>query len=415
MERIDTVVIGAGQAGLATSYCLKQHGHDHIVLEQAETTTPVWKHQRWDSFTMVTPNWSLRLPGATYDGSDPDGYMSKDEIVDYFDSYVDRNRLPVRTGTRVDHVRQRDDGGFDIEASSGAWQARNVVVATGYEQTPRIPSSAATISPEIVQLHSSAYRNPEQLPPGAVLIVGTAQSGCQIADELLASGREVLLSISNAGRAPRRYRGRDIFAWLFDLGFFDLPPDKMPGPPGKFVAPHVSGKNGGRTLNLHLFARDGVRLLGHVVAASGTTLHLAPDLHECLARADGFAAQARKMIDGYIAARGLDAPEEAIEEPRDGFEQPVIEQLDLAAEGVSAIVWATGFAHDYGFVDLPITNANGDPVQERGISAIPGLAFVGMPWMPSLRSILLAGVGDTATHVADHISARSGSAVATPA
>jgi putative flavoprotein involved in K+ transport len=408
MKRFDTVVIGAGQAGLATSYCLGQRGQEHIVLERAGAVAPVWKDQRWDSFTLITPNWALRMPGGEYDGPEPEAFMTRDDVARYFDNYAGAHHLPVRTGVEVEQVRRRDDGSYEVATNQGPWLARNVVVATGYEQSPHIPAFAGAISPEIAQIHSRDYRNPGQLPPGAVLVVGSAQSGAQIAEELLEHGRTVLLSVSNAGRGPRRYRGRDIFAWLFELGFFDLPPDKMPGPPGApFVAPHVTGKDGGRTLNLHQFARDGMRLLGHVVGAEGSTLTIAPDVHACLARADGFADNARKMIDGYIAACGLDAPEETVEEPRDGFDQPVIERLDLKDAGVSAIIWATGFTHDYSLVDLPVLTDTGAPVQERGVTDFPGLYFVGLPWMPGLRSGILAGVGESATHIADHIAARA--------
>lgn len=407
MERKETIIVGAGQAGLATSYCLQQRGREHLVFEQASTPAPVWRNERWDSFTMVTPNWTLNLPGAAYDGPEPDAFTTRAGITDYFDRYVQDNRLPVQCNTRVTAVREQNGKGFEVDIHDRTYLADNVVIATGYDQQPSIPEAAKSISLDITQLHSSRYRNPESLPSGGVLVVGTAQSGAQIAEELYQSGRKVFLSVSNAGRAPRRYRGQDVFKWLFQMGFFDLPPDKMPGPPGgKFVPPHISGKGGGRTLNLHQFTRDGVTLLGHFAGADGHTVSLAPDLHAGLARADGFEAMGKQMIDGYIAAAGIDAPEEELPQLRDGYEQPIIERLDLGQEGITTIVWATGFRHDYGIVKLPVTDEKGNPIQDRGVSRYRGLYFVGMPWMPTLKSVLLASVGEFASEIASTIAAR---------
>lgn len=406
MERIETVIVGGGQAGLATSYHLTRLGRDHVVLEQAAYPANVWREGRWDSFTLVTPNWTLRMPGAEYDGPDPDGFMSRDEVVAYFDRYVGRFRLPVRCNTRVLTVEATDDAGYLVRTETGAIHADNVVVATGFEQSPKIPPFAAEISPEVTQIHSSEYRNPGALPDGAVLVVGTAQSGCQIAEELYESGRQVYLSTgSSAGRAPRRYRGRDVFTWLFEMGFFDRTPDQFPFPKEKFAPPHLSGARGGHSLNLHQFARDGVTLLGHVRGVADDKLTIAPDLHENLGRIDGFEVQARTMVDGYIQARGLDAPAEDVPPSlRDGYAQPIVEALDMKAAGIGTIVWATGYRFDYGLVKLPIFDADGFPVQTKGITACPGLAFVGMPWMPSLRSGILPGVGEFAAHVASTIA-----------
>jgi putative flavoprotein involved in K+ transport len=256
MERIDTVIVGAGQAGLATSYCLSQLGHEHLVLEQAARPAHVWHDERWDSFTLVTPNWALKLPGAEYNGPEPDGFMPRDDIVAYFDRYVEEFQLPVRYNIRVTAVAPQDGDGYRVTTPDQTIAADNVVIATGYEQHLRIPPAAANLSPAITQMHSSHYRNPQSLPDGAVLVVGTAQSGCQIAEELYQHGRQVFLSVGGAGRAPRRYRGRDIFEWLYRCGFFDITSDKLPMPRERFAAPHVSGTMGGHTLDLHQVARD---------------------------------------------------------------------------------------------------------------------------------------------------------------
>jgi putative flavoprotein involved in K+ transport len=404
MERIETVIIGGGQAGLATSYYLTQYGRDNVVLEQAPAVANAWRNGRWDSFTLVTPNWTLRMPGAEYDGPEPDAYMPRDDVVAYFDRYVERFRLPVSCNARVLSVSPVDGDGYRVQTEQRTYHARNVVIATGFEQLPKIPAFAGALPPDVMQLHSSRYRNPESLPAGAVLVVGTAQSGCQIAEELYRRGRQVFLSTgSSSGRAPRRYRGRDVFSWLFDIGFFDLTPDKMPVPKERFAAPHVTGAAGGHTLNLHQFARDGVTLLGHLRGVADGRLRFAPDLHENLARIDGFEQQARNMVDGYIRARGLDVPPEEIPQLRDGYAQPIVEDLDLNAAGIGTVIWATGYRYDFGLVKLPILDADGFPIQTRGVTGFTGLFFVGMPWMPSLKPGILAGVGDAAAHIASTI------------
>ncbi|MFL5758386.1 MAG: NAD(P)-binding domain-containing protein [Thermomicrobiales bacterium] len=409
MEAVETIIVGGGQAGLATSYYLTQYGREHVVLEQAARPAHVWSDERWDSFTLVTPNWTFMIPGAVYDGPDADGYMRRDEIAARFANYVERFRLPVQCNTSVTAIEPVDGGGYKVQTSSGDMQATNVVIATGMEQYPKLPPFAGNLSADITQLHSSAYRNPDALPPGAVLVVGSAQSGAQIAEELYLSGREVFLCVGSAGRAPRRYRGQDVFKWLYQIGFFDLTPDKFPFPIDRFSPPHLTGANGGRTLNLHQFARDGVTLLGHLRSASGDTITLAPDLHETLQRVDGFEVNARNMIDGFIKATGRDAPEEELPQLRDGYDQPIIEDLDLKAAGISTVIWATGYTFDLGLVKAPIFNENGFPIQDRGVTRQPGLAFVGMPWMPSIKPATLTGVAESARHVVETIvGARAG-------
>ncbi len=409
MERIETVIVGGGQAGLATSYYLAQQGHEHVVLEQAAQAGNVWRNERWDSFTLVTPNWTVRMPGAEYNGPDRGSFMPRDEVVAYFERYVDRFCLPVQYNARVLAIEPMDGHGYRVITPERTFVATNVVVATGYEQSPRIPPFAASISPEISQIHSSHYRNPEALPPGAVLVVGTAQSGAQIAEELYQRGRRVFLSVGNAGRAPRRYRGKDVVEWLLPIGFFDMTPDKLPVPKERFAAPHVSGTHGGHTLNLHQFARDGVTLLGHVRGAKGDTLSLVPDLHETLTRVDGFEAEVQKMIDGYIAANGIDTPVEEQPRWRDGYKQPLRETLNLREAGITTIIWATGYRFDYGLVKAPVFDGDGFPIQTRGVTRQVGLYFVGMPWMPSLKTGVLPGVGEAAEHIASHILAAAGS------
>lgn len=286
---IETIIVGGGQAGLAVSYCLQQRGCEHVVLEQAAQPAQAWRNDRWDSFTFVTPNWTVKMPGAEYRGNEPDGFMERAEIIRYFEDYAECFNLPVQFDTRVTSIKPQADG-YLVATDRDTYAARQVVMATGLFQRPKIPAWSGDLPAPILQLHSGAYRNPDALLPGAVLVVGSAQSGCQIAEELYQSGRTVYLSVSGAGRAPRRYRGQDIFHWLHLSGFLHRTADQLPSPKAK-SGPNlqVSGKNGGHTLNLHQFARDGVILLGHVQAASDGSIGLAADLKENLAKVDKFS------------------------------------------------------------------------------------------------------------------------------
>ena len=398
-DRVEVAVIGAGQAGLSISHELTKQGRDHIVLERATRLAEPWRN-RWDSFTLVTPNWALQLAGFPYRGGNPDGYMDRDEVVRYFEDYAASFKPPVRFGVTVTGVDAHPSGeGFVVTTDAGILEADNVVVATGMFQRPRMPSAAVGLPPDIVQVHSSQYRKPEALPPGAVLVVGTAQSGAQIAEELYRRGRQVYLSVGRAGRAPRRYRGRDVFWWLVQIRFFDQPlgPD--------FVPPHVSGRDGGRTLNLHRFARDGVQLLGRVQGTAAGRLRFAPDLHENLAKADGFAMHATTMIDDFIAKSRMEAPPPDNEPPlRDGFAAVPREELDLAAAGITSIVWATGYERDFSWVRFPVFDERGFLVQQDGATAVPGLSFAGLA---TPKASTMVGVGNDAAQVVEAIAAHA--------
>lgn len=406
-QQIETLIIGGGQAGLSTSYHLKQRGREHLVLESAAQPAHAWRDDRWDSFNLLTPNWSIRLPGAEYQGTDPHGFMSRSEIVETFEQYIQSFQLPVQFGERVVSVEPiRRGQGYLVKTQETAFQARNVVVATGLYQRAKKPLLSADLSPHLIQHHASQYRNPSALPPGAVLVVGSGQSGCQIAEELYLSGRQVYLCTSSAGRAPRRYRGKDIFEWLLLSGFLDRTVDKLPSPKAKFAAnPHLSGRDGGRTLNLHQFAHDGVVLLGRIQDGRDQMVRLAPDLKDNLAKADQIEAELVKLIDNYIARSGLDAPPESLPVLRDGYAAEVITELDLRQAGITSIIWAMGFAFDFGLVKLPIFDGDGYPIQKRGVTAHPGLYFVGLPWLYTNKSGLLLGVGEDASYIASAIAA----------
>jgi putative flavoprotein involved in K+ transport len=405
-EPMETVIVGGGQAGLAVSYHLSQQGRAHTILEKASQPAEAWGNPRWDSFTLVTPNWTVRMPGAEYQGDDPDGFMPRDKVVVYLEEYVERFRLPIQYGVRVSSV-ETNGAGYLVHTDEATVEAANVVIATGLYQQPNIPPMGANLPVEVQQLHSSEYRNPAALSPGAVLVVGSAQSGSQIAEELYQSGRKVYLCVGGSGRGPRRYRGKDITWWLNKIGW-DVTVDKLPSPKAKFAASvQASGKDGGHTINLHQFARDGVVLLGRMQAAQGGKITLAPGLKENLAKTDKFEADLLTRIDAYIESTGLDMPQETLPELQDGYDAEVITELDVRSAGITSVIWATGYKFDFSLVPSPVLDADGYPIQKRGVTDHPGLYFVGLPWLHTAKSGLLFGVGDDAAAIVADISGRA--------
>ncbi len=395
-SRMETVVVGAGQAGLVMSSFLGRAGREHLLLERRSTLGGGWQ-DRWDEFRLVTPNVLASFPGHPYDGADPDGFMTRDEIVARVAGYADRIHAPVALETAVERLSKPGDR-FRIETSGGTIEADQVVVATGSYHVPRLPAVARDLPPNIEQLHSHDYRKETTLAPGAVLVVGSGQSGVQIAEELHEAGRQVYLSVGQCGRAPRRYRGRDLFAWLAAIGMrggahgLSLPTvDKLPDPRIKFAAnPHLSGHGGGHDTNLREFAARGMTLLGRVEGVAGRRLRLAPDLSVNLARADGFFGQQMQgLIERFIEAEGIDAP------PDDRipftFEPPEVAELDLDEAGISTVIWTTGYRLDYGWIDLPILDELGYPKQVRGVAEVPGLYFLGLLWQHAQPSATLIG------------------------
>lgn len=405
-ERINTVVIGAGQAGLAVSYYLSQENHEHIVLEK-QAIGDTWRKGRWDSFTLVSPNWTLKLPGFEYTGAEPNAYLSRDDVVQYLEDYARQFNPPIRTGVTVTCVKRAGDG-FQLETDQSMFEAANVVIATGAFQNPKIPPYSSKISREIVQFHSSQYRNPQQLPDGAVLVAGSGQSGCQIAEELYQAGRKVYLATGRAGRLPRKYRGKDVFDWTETLGMFDKTVDKLESPEERFAAnPQATGKADGRSLNLHQFALDGVTLLGRLQDAEAFSIKLAPDLMENLACADELEANFKQAVDIYIEENGLHIPQDPSPELRAGYASEIITRLDLAAAGITSIIWAMGYSFDFSWLQFPIFDAFGYPEQERGVSKQAGLYFIGLQWLHKSKSSLLYGVGEDAAYITRHILNRN--------
>jgi putative flavoprotein involved in K+ transport len=406
VHKIDTVIVGGGQAGLALSYYLKQEAREHVVLERAPAVANAWRNHRWGSFTLVTPNFQVRMPGAEYAGGEPFGFMSLAEVVMYFDDYVAKFDLPVRCRVEVASV-EKSPQGYLVRTSEVNYEAANVVIATGLYQSPNIPAFATAIPAGILQIHSMEYKIPATLPDGAVLVVGTGQSGAQIAEEMYQSGRKVYLSIGSAGRVPRRYRGRDINDWFTRMGIFDMTVSELKSPRAKFAPhPQISGKNGGESLNLHEFARNGVVLLGHVRDANAGCLNIAPDMKKTLAKVDQLELDSLKLIDDYLARTGLSAPSEVIPRLHDGYEQEEREALDLEAEGIKTVIWATGYKFDFSLVKLPVVDGDGYPIQKRGVTEYDGLYFLGMPWLHTRKSGILFGVGEDAAYLASQITLR---------
>jgi len=413
------VVIGGGQAGLAMSYCLQQRGIEHVVLEKNRVGHE-WREHRWDSFCLVTPNWQCRLPGFPYNGPDPHGFMLKDEIVRYLEDYVGFFGPPLHEGVAATRLQARAragaNAGFDLSTTAGDCFAEQVVVATGGYHTPRIPRWAERLPETIAQLHSSQYRNPQSLAPGEVLVVGTGQSGCQIAEDLHLAGRRVHLAVGGAPRTARRYRGRDVVDWLEDMGYYSLPVHEHPLKERvRAKANHyVTGRDGGRDIDLRQRAREGMRLYGHVEAARGARLLLVLDLKKNLDQADAVAESIKTSIDKYIADRGIEAPLEARYRP---VWEPSGENvsLDLASSSITTVIWCTGFHSDYSWVDVPIFDGRGYPVHFRGVTAASGLYFLGLPWLYTWGSGRFSGVAVDADYLGDRIEERASASMFPPA
>ncbi|HEX2754462.1 MAG TPA: NAD(P)-binding domain-containing protein [Candidatus Limnocylindrales bacterium] len=409
---VETVVIGAGQAGLALSWFLRQAGREHVVLERRTTLGGGWQ-DRWDAFCLVSPNWTTGVPGFDYDGDDPDGYMPRDEIVARFRRYATAIAAPVELGIAVTGLTRTDPRrpGFRLETSGGPIEAREVIVAAGGFHAPKIPAAASGFGPRILQLHSHQYRNADALPHGAVLVVGTGQSGVQLAEELQAAGRQVFLSVGHCGRAPRRYRDRDIFWWLRQFATkgpsvgAPLPTvDRLPDPRMRFACnPHLSGHAGGHTTNLRRFAADGMRLVGRFESGEGERARFAADLTANLRFADGFFDERlRPLCETLIERLGLELPPH-VDDPF-VFEPPEVTELDLAAEGISTVLFTSGYRLDFSWIDLPIFEESGLPVHVRGVTEVPGLTFIGLPWQYSMGSANLVSFAQDAAYLAERWS-----------
>jgi putative flavoprotein involved in K+ transport len=400
VEHIEALVVGAGQGGIAISEHLTRIGVSHIVLERSRIAER-WRTARWDSLVANGPAWHDRFPGAEFTG-DPEGFPGKDEVADYFVDYAARINAPVRCGVEVTQVQRKPEGpGFVVQTSAGVIEARYVIAATGPFQRPLMPQMVPQEA-GVLQIHSATYRNPGQLPPGAVMVVGCGSSGAQIADELMQSGRKVYLSVGPHGRPPRSYRGRDFVWWLGVLNKWDL---ESP-PTTDHVTIAVSGANGGKTVDFRRFAESGMTLVGRTQDYAGGALHFAPDLAANLARGDADYLGLLDQADAWAARNGVDLPLEpqarVIGPDPDCVKNPIL-SLDLKEAGITSIIWATGYGFDFGWLKVDAFDAEGRPSHQRGVSSEPGVYFLGLPWQARRGSAFIWGVWHDAKHIADHI------------
>ncbi len=402
VEVIDTLVIGAGQAGIAMSEHLGKAGVPHLVLERHRIAER-WRSERWDSLVANGPAWHDRFPGLEFPGAHPDDFVPKEKVADYFVAYADMIKAPVRTGVEVKKAKRlAGRPGFTLETSQGTIEANNVVVATGAFHHPVFPDLVPRDT-GIVQIHSNEYRNPAQLPDGAVLVVGAGSSGGQIADELLRSGRRVYLSVGPHARPPRAYRGRDYCWWLGVLGKWDI---AAPTPGAQHITISVSGANGGHTVEFRNYAQRGMVLVGMTEGYKDGTLTFRPDLAANLKRGDADYLAVLDEADAYAARNGLDLPQEPqarIIAPDPACVTDPILALDLKEAGVTSIVWATGYDFDYGWLEVDAFDETGKPRHQRGVSPEAGLYFLGLPWQSRRGSSFIWGVWHDAKYLADQI------------
>lgn len=400
------IVIGGGQAGLSASWHLKQRGIAHVVFEK-QRIAHEWREHRWDSFCLVTPNWQCTLPGFPYQGNDPYGFMLKDEIVEYIEAFVASFEPPVLEGVAVTRVSQNDGGGYTVMTSIGEYTANEVIVASGAYQVPVKPASAERLPQTMLQMHAPQYRNADALPPGAVLIVGTGQSGCQIAEDLHLAGRKVHLCVGGAPRAPRRYRGKDAVEWLHQMGYYDIGIHEHPNKERvRSKSNHyLTGRDGGREIDLRKFASEGMELYGRLDDIRGTTITVKPDLEKNLDSADATLESIKDSIDAYIARAGIDAPTEPRYVP---VWKPTAERraFDFAEAGITTVIWCIGYKADFRWIDVPVFDGRGYPGHDRGITTVPGLYFIGLPWLYTWGSGRFSGVARDAQHIVERIASR---------
>ncbi len=402
-EQRGVVVIGAGQAGLAMAACLQRRGIRPLVLER-NRVGHAWQHQRWDSFCLVTPNWQCRLPGMAYDGPDPEGFMGRDAVVAHLQRYAAVLAPDLREGVAVNRLEPVDRG-YRLHTDCGTIVAEQVVVATGGYHQPRRPALSAALPADLVQIDARDYRNPDQLPAGPVLVVGSGQSGCQIAEDLFIAGRTVHLSVGSAPRSPRRYRGRDVVDWLDRMGYYAMPIDEHDDPRAVRAKTnhYLTGRDGGREIDLRRRALEGMVLHGRLleISADRRRLRFADDLAARLDDADAVYRRIRASIDATIEREGIDAPLEPPYSPC--WHPPADHPQELDLTSLAGVVWCTGYRSDHRWIEVPVFDGAGQPCHRRGVTASAGLYFLGLPWLHTWGSGRFCGVADDAEHLADVI------------
>jgi pyridine nucleotide-disulfide oxidoreductase len=400
-ESVEVAIVGAGQAGLATSYYLKQAGVEHVVLEGGRVAE-TWRSRRWDSFCLVTPNWSVQLPGGEYAGADPDGFLPRDELVQHFERWARSFDAPVQEGSPVSAV-DRDGERFALTTPDRPLRARNVVVASGGYQRAYHPPGADQIPARVHQLLGEDYRNVSSVPDGAVLIIGSGQTGCQLAEELHDAGRTVFLSCGRCWWAPRRMGGHDLVWWIIESGWWQRTLAQLPSPAARLLGnPQATGHHGGRDLNYRTLHESGVRLVGRFIGADERKVHFAPDLAGTLKAGDDISRVFMKWVEALCAKRQLAVPWEV----PDPMVIADTTELDLDAEHIATVIWTAGYRPDYGWVHAPVFDDMGFPIQTDGRSDVPGLYFMGVHFQRNAQSAVLYGVGEDAQVVASHIVER---------
>lgn len=404
--KTDTLIIGAGQAGLLTSHALSKRGIDHLLLER-KTVAHRWKTERWDSLLLQQPNWISHLPDFPYSPAltDPDGFPTASQMYDFLVSFAETFAAPVKCGVVVERLRLGGSGiGFVVESSQGVFHADSVVIATGALQVPVLPDLLAERT-DLLQIPASDYRNPAQLPDGTILVVGGGNSGCQIADDLKRGGRDVVLSLSRHRRVPRRYRGKDMFWWFRETGIMMTPAREKPADPSPMVY-----AGGGHTIDIRRFAQEGIIVTGTLAGIEGDTLVFNDDLGAILKLGDLHYNGLLDRFDVLVHEVGMDLPHDA-DGRRTWPDAPCISQpirrMNIGESRITSVVWATGYSTDYSWVDIPVFTPDGKPRHHEGITDIPGLYFIGLPWQVNLSSSFIFGVKNDADMLAQEIAARA--------
>lgn len=399
------VIIGAGQAGLAMSRCLSDRGIDHIVLDRG-TVGQRWRSHGWDSLRLLTPNWMTRLPGFQYSGDEPDGFMSAAELVAFLETYAERSRTPLVPRTTVQRVDALGRG-FRVLSNRGAWHPRAVVIATGHAARPFVPAMSAAVASSVLQIAPAEYRNPNQLPPGGVLIVGASSTGVQLADEIQQSGRQVTLAVGRHTRLPRRYRGRDILWWLDRLGALS---ESAASVHNLNISRHqpslqLVGRPDRASLDLRVLHKRGVRITGRIRGIDGSHVYFDDDLAATAAGADIKMAETLRRIDAFITDTHAAAARREPFEPTWPLAVGARTELDLEHAGIATVIWATGYRRSYSWLRVPVLNAGGEIIHEGGITPVPGLYVLGLNFQRRRHSSFIDGVGSDANELAHHIAA----------
>ena len=403
MKHTDTVIIGGGQAGLAMSRCLTEYQIDHVILERGRVGER-WRSERWDSLRLLTPNWQSRLPHFHYTGSHPDAFMTMPDFIRHLESYAESFEAPLQTGTNVQIVERLNNGRLRIATDNGDWSAHNVVVATGFCDSPRVPPFSAAIPSNIFQLVPSDYRNPTQVPQGGVLVVGASATGLQIAAELAEAGRKVTLAVGTHVRLPRRYRGKDTLYWMDTMGAFNAPAD--PAEERKSPPPQLVGTPENRDLELGALQNKGVRLVGRATSAREDRVYFADDLKATVEKADTQMMELLDKIDGYIESSGSPAPDADRDSINAVNVQTAPTVIELQTENIRTVVWATGYQRLYPWLKVPVLDERGEIRHEGGVASEPGLYVLGMRFQRTKGSNLIDGVGRDAEVLSQHIAER---------